>query len=204
MPTMTMERIPISEWEQHAAYSFHTHANAALAITNNDDNGNIAPIVSECRSDIDYPTTAQPDADDTSQRPDDTNSFATACPVDNTLRSTTCSSDDDDEEDSDEEIGAMIYASSKTARARRASAAEAEPVQINDNDSNQSSSYEPRSKVRKRKSLSNSSSKGMESAPKKKKRVTKSFEQRIDELRAYKEKHRHVNVKLSDDKSLNS
>jgi hypothetical protein len=44
-----------------------------------------------------------------------------------------------DEEDSDEEIGAMIYASSKTARARRA-AAEAEPVQIND--SNQSSSYE--------------------------------------------------------------
>ena len=34
------------------------------------------------------------------------------------------------------------------------------------------------------------------------KRVIKSFEQRIDDLRAYKEKHWHVNVKQSDDKSL--
>ena len=38
--------------------------------------------------------------------------------------------------------------------------------------------------------------------PKKKKRVQKSFAQQIDELRAYKEKHGHVNVKQSDDKSL--
>ena len=30
----------------------------------------------------------------------------------------------------------------------------------------------------------------------------KSFEQRIADLKAYKEKHGHVNVKLSDDKSL--
>ena len=41
----------------------------------------------------------------------------------------------------------------------------------------------------------------MESAPKKK-RIVKSFEQRIDDLRAYKEKHGHVNVKQSDDSSL--
>ena len=32
--------------------------------------------------------------------------------------------------------------------------------------------------------------------------VKKSFEQRMDDLRAYKEKHGHVNVKKSDDKSL--
>ena len=204
----TMERIPISEWEQHAAYSFqfHTHANAtrpataALAKMKNDDNDNIAPTVSECRSDIDYPTTAQPDADDTPQRPDDTNSSAAACPVANTLRSTTSSSDDDDEEDSDEEIGAMIYASSKTARARRA-AAEAEPVQINNSNQSPSYYYEPRSEVRKGKILSASSSKEMASAPKKK-HILKSFEQRMDDLRAYKEKHGHVNVKKRDDKSL--
>ena len=34
--------------------------------------------------------------------------------------------------------------------------------------------------------------------------VKKSFEQRMDDLRAYKEKHGHVNVKKSDDKSLYS
>ena len=33
--------------------------------------------------------------------------------------------------------------------------------------------------------------------------VKKSFEQRIEDLRAYKEKHGHVNVKQSEDKSLN-
>ena len=172
---------------------------------NDDNNGNIAPTVSECWSDIDYPTTAQPDADDTPQRPVDTNSSAAAFPAfANTLRSTstTSSSDGDDEEDSDEEIGAMIYASSKTARARRA-AAEAEPVQINNSNQSPSSYYEPRSEVRKRKSLSNisSNSKEMKSAPKKK-RILKSFEQRMDDLRAYKEKHGHVNVKKSDDSSL--
>ena len=57
--------------------------------------------------------------------------------------------------------------------------------------------------VRKRKSLSNSSSKEMGSAPpKKKRRVNKSFAQRIADLRAYKEKHGHVNVKEGEDKSL--
>ena len=37
----------------------------------------------------------------------------------------------------------------------------------------------------------------------KKKRIYKSFEQRMDELRAYKEKHGHINVKRSENKSLN-
>ena len=36
----------------------------------------------------------------------------------------------------------------------------------------------------------------------KKKRIYKSFEQRMDELRAYKEKHGHTNVKEKEDKSL--
>ena len=102
----TMERIPISEWEQQAAKPSHTTPsnNAALAITKFDDNDDIAPTVSECRSDIDSPTTDKPDADDTL---DDTNASAASYPVANTLRSTTTSSSDDaDEEDSDEEIGA--------------------------------------------------------------------------------------------------
>ena len=37
----------------------------------------------------------------------------------------------------------------------------------------------------------------------KKKRILKSFEQRIQDIRAYKEEHGHVNVKGSEDKSLN-
>ena len=54
-------------------------------------------------------------AANTQRMPDNTNASAAAsCPVANTPRSTTSSSDDDNEEDSDEEIGAMIYASSKT------------------------------------------------------------------------------------------
>jgi hypothetical protein len=32
--------------------------------------------------------------------------------------------------------------------------------------------------------------------------MNKSFTQRIEDLQAYKEKHRHVNIKKSDDKSL--
>ena len=95
MPTMEMERIPISEWEQQAAKPSHTTPSntAALAITKNDDNGNIAPTVSECRSDIDYyPIPAQPAADDdTPRRADDndtTSSSAASCHVANTLRST--------------------------------------------------------------------------------------------------------------------
>ena len=44
-------------------------------------------------------------------------------------------------------------------------------------------------------------SKEMKSAPKKK-RILKSFAQRIESLREYKEKHGHVNVKASEDKSL--
>ena len=190
-----MERIPISEWEQQASYLSHTTPSF------------IAPTVSECRSDItNYPTTAlQPAADDKQQRPPDditTSSSTAACPVDNnTSRSTNTNRlNDDDEEDSDEEIGVMVYASSKTARARRATA-EAASASVNSNQS--SSSYEPRSEVRKRKSLSNSnsSSKEMESAVKKK-RVTKSFEQRVADLQAYKEEHGHVNVKQRDDESL--
>jgi len=35
-----------------------------------------------------------------------------------------------------------------------------------------------------------------------KKQIDKSFEQRIENLRAYKEKHGHVNVKKREDKSL--
>ena len=144
----------------------------------------------------------QPAADDKQQRTNDTtSSSAAACPVANTTSrstNTTSPDDDDDEEDSDEEIGAMIYASSKTASARRV-AAEAAPM----NNSQSSSSYEPHSEVRKRKSLSDSSSnsKEMESAVKKK-RVTKAFGQRIEDLRAYKEKQGHTNVKKSEDKSL--
>ena len=38
----------------------------------------------------------------------------------------------------------------------------------------------------------------------KKKRIRKSFEQRIDDLRAYKEKNGHIKVKKSDDKSLSA
>ena len=49
--------------------------------------------------------------------------------------------------------------------------------------------------------MSASSSTEMKSAPKKK-RIIKSFEQRIDDLKAYEKKHGHVNVKKSDDKSL--
>jgi len=70
--------------------------------------------------------------------------------------------------------------------------------------SNQSpTSYEPCSEVRKRKilSLSDISSNEMESAPNKK-RVTKSFEQRLADLQAYKEEHGHTNVKEREDKSL--
>ena len=104
-------------------------------------------------------------------------------------------SKDDSDSDDDDEIGAMIYASSKTARARRAAAEAASAV----NDSNQSSSYEPHCEVRKRKILSASSSKEMENAPKKK-RLLNLFEQRVDDLRAYKEKHGHVNVKSSDER----
>ena len=48
-------------------------------------------------------------------------------------------------------------------------------------------------KVRKRKNKSNSTNEEMESAPKKK-RTLKSFEQRIDDLRAYKEKHGQIIV----------
>ena len=90
----TMERIPISEWGQQPAKSSHTTPSAtasALDNTKNDDYGNIAPTVSECRSDIDYyPAPAQQQADDTQRRPDDTTSYsAAACPVANTPRSTT-------------------------------------------------------------------------------------------------------------------
>ena len=124
----TMERIAISEWEQqqaakpsHATSSATHPANAALAITKNDGNDNIAPTALECRSDINY----YPAIDDT-QRDDSKNASAAAfCHVATTPRSNTNTkngSDDDEEEDSDEEIGAMIYASSKTARARRAAA----------------------------------------------------------------------------------
>ena len=56
-------------------------------------------------------------------------------------------------------------------------------------------------RAHKRKSSSGISDNEMESAPKKN-RATKSFEQRIDDLRAYKEKHGHVNVKRSENKSL--
>ena len=201
-----MERIPISEWEQQADKPSHATqpANVALAIMKYDDNDNIAPTVSECRSDIAYyPTPApQPAANDKQERPDDTtSSFSVACPVSNTPRSTNTNRlNDDDEEDSDEEIGAMIYASSNTARARRVAAKATSAA----NGSNQSSSsYEPHSEVRKRKSLSDSSSNEMESASKKKRVTTyKSFEQRIADLKTYKEKHGHVNVKWRDDRSL--
>ena len=39
-------------------------------------------------------------------------------------------------------------------------------------------------------------------APKKTKRIIKSFTQRIEDLRAYKETHGHINVKEKEDKSL--
>ena len=57
-------------------------------------------------------------------------------------------------------------------------------------------------KLRRKSSVSEGSNKEMESTPKKKRRENKSFEQRIEDLRAYKEKHGHVNVKKNDDKSL--
>ena len=61
--------------------------------------------------------------------------------------------------------------------------------------------------VRKSKCPSHRTNKEIESAPKKKKKkrvqcVQKSYEQRIEDLRAYKEKHGHVNVKQKEDKSL--
>lgn len=57
-------------------------------------------------------------------------------------------------------------------------------------------------RAHKRKSSSGISDNEMESAHKKN-RVTKSFEQRIKDLRVYKEKNGHVNVKEREDKSLN-
>ena len=71
---------------------------------------------------------------------------------------------------------------------------------VNSNQS--SSSYEPRSIIRKREISSDISSKEMESAPNKKKRMTKSFEQGIEDPRAYKEKNGHIKVKKSEDKCL--
>eukprot|EP01083_Nonionella_stella_P227178 806227_1 len=118
----------------------------------------------------------------------------------------TISSDSDD----DELLGQLIYNSSRTAQLRREQQQrqdkmeeDAAPQQTNPHVTHQSSISH---KVRKRESLSNSSSnsKEMESVPKtkKKKRMLKSFAQRIEDLRAYKEKHGHVNVKKSDDTCL--
>ena len=57
--------------------------------------------------------------------------------------------------------------------------------------------------ARKRRSSSESiNNKEMGSAPKKKPIPKKSFAQRIEDLRAYKKEHGHVNVKGSEDKSL--
>ena len=115
----------------------------------------------------------------------------------------------------DELSGRLIYNSSRTAQHRREQRQEnmeeeaaaqllaslhthvvASPVAHKPSSNNGH-------KLRKRKSrVSDSSNKEMESTPKKKRRENKSFEQRIEDLRAYKEKHGHVNVKKNDDKSL--
>ena len=113
--------------------------------------------------------------------------------------------------DDEELLGQLIYNSSRTAQLRREQQQrqdkmeeDSAPQQTNPHVTHQSSISH---KVRKRESLSNSSSnsKEMESVPKtkkKKKRMLKSFAQRIEDLRAYKEKHGHVNVKKSDDTCL--
>ena len=122
--------------------------------------------------------------------------------------------------DEDEMMGQLIYNSSRTSQLRREqqrgkSEGEEElaPQQhtatliiANPPDTHNKPSPNYNDEVRKQKSLSIGSNEEMESAPKKKmmmkKRIRKSFEQRIEDLRAYKEKHGHVNVKQSDDKSL--
>ena len=123
-------------------------------------------------------------------------------------------------DDEDEMMGQLIYNSSRTSQLRREqqrgkSEGEEElaPQQhtatliiANPPDTHNKPSPNYNDEVRKQKSLSIGSNEEMESAPKKKmmmkKRIRKSFEQRIEDLRAYKEKHGHVNVKQSDDKSL--
>ena len=60
----------------------------------------------------------------------------------------------------------------------------------------------PPSKKRKQHQVKKTKKSPFESAPKKKKRILKSFEQRIADLREYKEMNGHVNVKYKDDKSL--
>ena len=75
------------------------------------------------------------------------------------------------------------------------------PPETHDKPSNYNDEVCKRKSLRKRKSLSDGIDKEMESAPKKK-HVHKSFAQRIENLRVYKEKHGHINVKKSEDKSL--
>ena len=103
----------------------------------------------------------------------------------NTLHHThnTSYSEDDDDDDSDDELlGQMMYQSSRTAQLLREQAAVA-----------QSSVAEHQI---------GADAPEITRPQKKKKRIRKSFEQRTAELRAYKEKHGHANVKKSEDKSL--
>ena len=111
-------------------------------------------------------------------------------------------------------MGQLIYNSSRTTQLRRElrhgkseeeeaarsncphpTHAIVNPIETHDKPSNYND------EVRKRKSSSGISDKEMESIPKKK-HIQKSFAQRMDDLRVYKEKHGHVNVKQSDDKNL--
>ena len=112
-------------------------------------------------------------------------------------------------DEEDELLGQRVYNTSRTAQLRREQRQEnmeeeeelapqqhtvAKPPVIHI-----PSNYND--EVRKRKSSSGISDREMESTPKKK-HIQISFAQRMDDLRVYKEKHGHVNVKQSDDKNL--
>ena len=136
---------------------------------------------------------------------------SSAVPATTATKDDPISSSDDDEEDL---LGQLIYNSSRTAQLRREQQSgksegeeELAPQQLTATITIANPPNDPR--VHNMKSLSSISDKAMKSAPKKKKKKKKrvqksrkSFEQRIDDLRAYKEKHGHINVKKKEDKNL--
>ena len=137
-------------------------------------------------------------------------------------------SKDDSDPDDDEEIGAMIYASSKTARARAAAACKYVESSNSNSEEEELEEWVQCEKCEKWRRLppqisavnlpdvwycamntwdSNVASctacpELSPSRPVQYSYLKKSFEQRIADLRAYKERHGHVNVKKSDDKIL--
>jgi len=132
------------------------------------------------------------------------------------LATTATKDDPASSDDEDEMLGQLIYNSSRTAQLWREQQQQQEkseggeelaPQQHTATVTIANPPNDPR--VCKSKCPSHRTNKEIESAPKKKKKkkkrvqkLRKSFEQRIDDLWAYKEKHGHVNISQKEDKSL--